>query len=163
MARDSHYAPIRWIGVRSIDCRRHPAPQKVWPVRIAAGAFGDGCPSRDVFLSPDHSVYALGVLIPVRLLCNGSSIAQVERDTVDYYHVELPSHDVLFAEGLPTESYLDTGDRGNFSNGGRHVVLYPDLTALKWKAGGCAPLAVTGPVLDAVRLVVAQAARLAAA
>ena len=35
-----------------------------------------------------------------------------------YHHVELAAHDVLIAEGLAAESYLDTGDRSSFSNGG---------------------------------------------
>ena len=32
--------PVKWIGHRAIDCHRRPAPEKVWPVRVAAGAFG---------------------------------------------------------------------------------------------------------------------------
>jgi len=41
----------------------------------------------------------------------GSTIAQQKVDEVTYWHVELPAHDVLFAEGLACESYLDTGNR----------------------------------------------------
>jgi len=91
------------------------------------------------------------VLIPIKHLINGISIAQVPLDDVTYYHIELPRHDVLLAEGLPAESYLDTGDRGNFDNGGCSVVLYPDFATRVWEAKGCAPLVVTGPELDAVR------------
>ena len=50
-------APIVWIGRRHVDCARHPKPRKVWPVRVAAGAFGPGRPHTDLFLSPDHAVY----------------------------------------------------------------------------------------------------------
>ena len=57
----------------------------------------------------------------------------------------------LLAEGLPAESYLDTGDRGNFANGGGAVALYPDFASRVWDAAGCAPLIVTGPALEAVR------------
>src|SRR5208282_6417730 len=66
---------VIWVGQRCIDCTRHPAPHKVWPVRISAGAFGVCLPQRALFLSPDHAVYVDGTLIPVKYLINGSSIA----------------------------------------------------------------------------------------
>ncbi len=142
---------IAWIGWRMVDCTRHPEPRKVWPVRIAAGAFGRGAPRRDLFLSPDHAVFVDDVLIPVKYLVNGGSIAQVRRKSVTYYHVELPRHDVLLAEGLPAESYLDTGDRANFANGGAVMRLHPDFASRVWEAEGCAPLVVSGPVVAGVR------------
>lgn len=40
---------------------------------------------------------------------------------VTYIHVELPAHDVVLAEGLPAESYLDTGNRAGFVNGGEVI------------------------------------------
>jgi hypothetical protein len=104
-----------------------------------------------VFLSPDHAIFADGVLIPVKYLMNDDAICQVERETVEYFHVELPAHDVLLAEGLPVESYLDTGDRNSFENGGRVVALFPSFGSLVRDAYGYAPLVVTGPQLDAVR------------
>jgi hypothetical protein len=151
--------PIVWIGRRHIDCRHHPAPRKVWPVRVAAGAFADNVPHRDLWLSPDHAVLLSGVLIPIRHLRNGRTVAQEPMDDVTYYHIELARHDVLLAEGLPAESYLDTGDRGSFENGGV-VALHPEFSARRenaariWEARGCAPLIVSGPRLDAARLLV---------
>jgi hypothetical protein len=47
---------------------------------------------------------------------NGASVAQEAADTVTYWHVELPAHDMIFAEGLPAESYLDTGNRTAFDD-----------------------------------------------
>jgi Hint domain len=109
---------VVWVGHRRIDCDRHPDPEAVMPVRIAKDAFAPGVPRRDLFLSPDHAVYLSGVLVPIRLLINGSTIRRESRPSVVYYHVELRHHDVLLAEGLPAESYLDTGNRGMFANGG---------------------------------------------
>jgi hypothetical protein len=160
--------PIVWIGYRNIDCRRHPDPRKVWPVCIAAGAFGPDLPRCDLRLSPDHSVFVDGVLIPIKYLINGATIVQVPVDEVTYYHVQLPRHDVLLAEGLPAESYLDCGDRGNFGQSDGPITLHPDFSTRAvdafhvWEAYGYAPLVVTGPVVAAVRArLLQQAAKLA--
>jgi hypothetical protein len=83
-------------------------------------------------------------------------VAQIAVDTITYYHVELPAHDVVLAEGLPTESYLETGDRANFANGGGVVRQFPDFSARAWEAMGCAPLVVTGPDLLAARALVGE-------
>jgi hypothetical protein len=99
--------------------------------------------------------------VPVKYLANGTSIAQVERAAVTYYHVELAAHDLLLAEGLAVESYLDVGDRSNFENGGGAVALFPNFTSLKWETEGCAPLVVCGPELAAARKVVAAVRRVA--
>jgi collagen type I alpha len=144
--------PIVWIGQRTVNCRTHPRPETVWPVRIARGAFGDNVPVRDLCLSPDHAVFVDGVLVPVKLLVNDTSIRAKPADMVTYYHVELPRHDLLLAEGLRVESYLDTGDRSNFANGGGPVALHPNFTARIREAMGFAPLVVTGSQLSAIRL-----------
>jgi len=143
---------VVWLGHRTVNCAHHPEPQKVWPVRVAAHAFGPGRPSHDLWLSPDHAVYVGDVLIPVKYLINGGSITQVPMDEVSYYHVELPQHSVLLAEGLPAESYLDTGDRANFANGSGPAELHPDFPTRAWDAAGCAPLVVAGSGLDAARI-----------
>ncbi len=143
--------PVHWIGHRRVDCRQHPKPRTVWPVRIAAEAFGPGRPARDLLLSPDHALFVDGVLIPVKHLINGTSVVQVPVDTITYYHVELSRHDVLLAEGLAAESYLETGGRRMFANGGGPIALHPDFAARVWDAEACAPLIVTGPELERAR------------
>lgn len=110
--------PIVWLGHRQVDCLRHPCPSDVWPVRVQTHAFAPGQPARDLFLSPDHAVHVGEVLIPVRYLLNGATIAQVPVPAVTYWHVELPVHDLVLAEGLPCESYLDTGNRAAFTGSG---------------------------------------------
>jgi hypothetical protein len=142
---------IVWIGYRRLDIARHKRPDKLLPIRIMPGALDDGIPNRPLFLSPDHAVFVDDVLIPVKFLCNGRTIVQVPADRVTYYHIELPRHDVVFAEGLPTESYLDTGNRSSFANSGGSVALHPDFASRVWDSKGCAPLVVTGAQLDAVR------------
>jgi len=142
--------PIVWIGHRRVDCRRHPKPEKVWPVRVTAHAFAPGRPHRALWLSPDHTVLVADVLIPIRHLINGDSIAQVPMDEVTYYHVELPRHEVLLADGLPCESYLDTGNRGAFANAGV-IGVHADFASQIREAEACARLVVTGAELLAAR------------
>jgi hypothetical protein len=120
--------PIRWIGRRRIDLTRHADPMRARPIRIAAGAFPDAMPHRDLLVSPDHAVAFDGMLIPAKLLVNGASIApDMGCREVTYFHIELDSHDILLAEGLAAESYLDTGNRMMFENGGQPMVLHPDF------------------------------------
>ncbi|WP_203155213.1 Hint domain-containing protein [Methylobacterium aquaticum] len=145
---------IVWIGRRHLDLIRHPRAEAVRPVRILANAFGDGLPRRDLFLSPDHAVCVskpAEVLIPVKHLVNDATIAYVDRDEVTYWHVELESHDILISEGLPTESFLDTGVRAGFENGAEHMMLHPDFTPLTLD-DFCRPLVQAGPIVDAVRI-----------
>jgi len=144
------HAAIRWIGMRRVDCRRHPRPELVWPVRVAAGAFADGVPRRDLLLSPDHAVFADGVLIPVQHLINGHSIAALPVAGVEYWHVELGRHGILLAEGLPTESYLDTGNRTQFDNAGTVIGLHPDFAPRSWNEA-CARLVQSGPEVVALK------------
>jgi antigen 43 len=118
---------IRWIGHRRLDVSRHPAPEQVQPIRIQADAVADGIPCNDLRVSPDHAILFDGGLIPARLLVNGASILQeIQCQSVTYYHVELDTHDILLAEGLAAESYLDTGNRGLFENAGVPMILHPD-------------------------------------
>ncbi len=149
---------VVWVGHRGTDCQRHPEPRKVWPVRIREGAFGPNLPERDLLVSPQHAIFDEGVLIPAKVLINGSTITQEPVARVEYYHVELARHDLLLAEGLPTESYLDTGDRASFENGGGAMILHPDFARWAWDARACAELRVTGPELDAVRAKLARRA-----
>jgi hypothetical protein len=113
------------------------------PVRIVRGAIAENVPHRDLLLSPDHALYLDGVLILVRQLLNGRTIRRDGTNrAVRYLHVELDAHAVLLAEGMPAESYLDTGNRGFFVNSAVPALLHPVLTGerseLRW-AGSCAP------------------------
>jgi hypothetical protein len=154
-------APVVWLGHRRVDCRRHPRPHDVHPVRIAAHAFGLSRPRREMWLSPDHSVFIDDVLIPVRYLLNGVTLRQEAAAEVTYWHIELPAHEIVLAEGLPAESYLDTGNRSAFANGGAVIVAHPDFARRVWHEAGCAPLVTEGPRRDAVyRRLLVQAAAL---
>ena len=158
VTRDGRLAPVAWVGWRAFEAARHPRPADAMPVRVRAGAIAPGQPRRDLLLSPDHALALDGVLIPVRYLINGASVVQEDwHGRVAYYHVELDRHDVLLAEGLPAESYLDTGNRDAFTDRAGATQLHPRFApspaqALRiWADAACAPLIVDGPVLAGVR------------
>ena len=95
---------------------------------------------------------------------NGGSIAQIECDAITYYHIELPRHDVLLADGMPAESYLEAGARDAFANVDGVIQLYPDFEpprdhyAMLWEAEAYAPLVVAGEQLDRARCKLADRA-----
>ncbi len=150
-------APVVWMGERRIDCRRHPRASEVEPVRILADAFAPGLPRRDLWLSPDHAIAILSeaagaapLLVPAKCLLNGATVVQERVATAWYFHVELPCHDIIRAEGLAVESYLDTGNRGDFANAGSVTTLYPDFVPKTW-AHSCAPLVRQGAAVTRLR------------
>ncbi len=155
--------PVVWTGHRTVDVLRHPQPDTVRPIRIAAGAVSDSVPSRDLFVSPDHNLFIDGVLFPAKCLVNGTSVCQVDLPRITYHHVELESHDIVLADGMAAETYLDTGNRTSFVGEGATVAhpdfaSAPDINFFSWEAKGCARLVLAGPELDCVRLKLAERA-----
>ncbi len=148
--------PIVWIGHRSYDCATQANPVLVWPIRVRAGALGAGLPRRDLLLSSQHALFLRGVLIPVGLLVNGHSIARLRVDRITYYHIELPAHAIVLAEGVEAESYLNTDERGTFDPLMSTAARWPDFVAHLWEAVGCARLVLCGVELEAARLLLAQ-------
>jgi hypothetical protein len=145
--------PIIWLGHRRVDLVAHAAPDAVTPIRVQAHAFGPNLPLRPVILSAEHAIYMLGVLVPVSALVNGTSVAPVLMRAVTYWHVELDAHDAILADGLPCESYLDTGNRMDFQ-GDQVVTLHPMLEAARARFAALrqfAPIHRQGETVEQVR------------
>jgi hypothetical protein len=148
---------IIWIGRRALDLTRHPRPDLIRPVIVEADAIAAGLPARRLVLSPDHALFLNNLLVPVKYLINFHSIRpDTAAHHVVYYHVELPAHDIMFAEGAAVESYLDTGHKGVFDNAAAPLTLHPEQMQHLREAAGCAPLCTGGPTLAAIREAIAR-------
>jgi hypothetical protein len=104
--------PVQWIGRYPI---RRSDPTKPWvkdalPVRIARSALAPDVPHSDLYVTRGHSLLIDGVLVPAEVLINGTTITRYEAreyDELEFFHIKLESHDVIYAEGAPAETLLN--------------------------------------------------------
>jgi hypothetical protein len=121
--------PIRWIGYNKFTKEEDRAWQdNVMPIRVTRFAIDDHAPQRDLYLSPGHYVFLNEVLIQVQYLINETSIAQgmpSDMSAIEYYHIDLGTHEVIYADGALVDSYFDDGsNRESFSNFVQYERLY---------------------------------------
>ena len=134
--KDAGPQEIVWIGKRRMSGARLYAMPELRPVRIEAGALGGRDPREDLIVSPRHKVLIKGdfaralfneneVLVAVEDLLNDRTIARdFKMATVEYVHLLLPRHHVVWANGVETESFhpastdldtIDPAQRGRLS------------------------------------------------
>jgi hypothetical protein len=125
------FQPIRWIGRRAYDGRFIAGNHLALPVTIRRHALGHNVPSRDLHVSPGHAICEGGVLVHSWRLVNGVSITQAEAvKRVEYFHIELDRHTVIFAHNTPVESFLDNGCRAQFQNAASAPTAAPQKPCL---------------------------------
>ena len=121
---------IKWIGYNKFTKEEGRAWQdSVMPIRVARFAIDDHTPHRDLYLSPLHCIFFNEALIPVMYLINEASIAQgtpSDMSAIECYHIDLDTHEVIFAEGALVESFWgeEGSSRENFSNFVQYERLY---------------------------------------
>jgi hypothetical protein len=121
--------PIKWIAYSKFTKEEGRAwPDSVMPIRVARFAIDECSPHSDLYLSPLHCLFFNEALIPVKYLVNGTSVAQgapSDTATIEYYHIELATHEVIYAEGALVESFLyRDSNREGFSNFFQYERLY---------------------------------------
>ncbi|MEO6840888.1 MAG: Hint domain-containing protein [Bradyrhizobium sp.] len=151
--------PIKWIGTRSYGGRFIMGRKDILPICFKAGSLGDNAPKRDLWISPHHAMFLEGMLIEAKDLVNGVSILQAEQvEEVEYFHIELETHDVIIAEGALSESFVDDDSRAMFHNAHEYGALYADedMTPARY----CAPRLDQGYEFEAIRQRLARRAGL---
>jgi hypothetical protein len=101
---------VLFVSHITLSARRAIATGQA-PVKVVKDALGPDCPRRSVSMSPNHCLFledpAPGRLVPVKTLIDGEKVKQTEAaKPVDYFHVLVPVHAILMADGLPAESLL---------------------------------------------------------
>jgi Hint domain len=109
---------LRWIGTgRTLITPRNR--DRATPVVVRRHALGECVPHRDLHITRGHSLFIDGVLIPVEELVNHRSIAWDDSArVVEFFHLELDSHDVVIAEGAAAETFRDDANSDTFHNFG---------------------------------------------
>jgi len=110
-----------------------------YPVCIRKDALGADMPTRDLYVTAEHGLLLDGHFIPARMLVNGHSIFyDKSREEYAFYHFETKEHSVVAADGVLSESYLDTGNRAMFSVQSSRID--PVIGMLSWDRDAAAPL-----------------------
>lgn len=140
---DDGAQPIRWIGRAEVDLADAP---NMRPVRIRAGALGEGVPAADLVVSPQHRVLVRSkiaqrmfgtdeVLVAAKqlLALDGIELAD-DMDRVTYHHFLFDRHQVVISNGAQTESRF-TGSEALKSVGPAAreeiLALFPDLADMQ--------------------------------
>ena len=117
--------PVKWVGHRhhcAADVQAHP---NLRPVLVARDAVAPGIPARDLRVSGEHGLQIDGLIIPAAALVNDSSVRRDDSTApVTYYHIELADHDLVLAEGLAAETFVNVAGRALFDNGAEYDALY---------------------------------------
>ncbi|MDQ6435770.1 Hint domain-containing protein [Mesorhizobium sp. LHD-90] len=127
MTADGRAVPVKWLGRQTIVAL-FGINESRQPVSIAAGALGEGLPERELRLTATHALLIDGVLVHAGALVNGTSIQRIapaelgERFVV--YHIETENHEVVLAEGMPAETFIDNVTRTHFDNYAEYEALY---------------------------------------
>ena len=137
-------ATIVWIGTQKSIVKPHlPDDEAGYPVRILKNAIANGVPYKDMLVTAEHCLFFDGKFVPARMMVNGRSIF-FDRDLMqfDIYHIETEEHSVITADGMLSETFLNTNNHETFRQSSKIVSLRPPRH-LTWDDDAAAPLGVS--------------------
>lgn len=114
--RDNGLQPIRWCGSVRLGANALARMPRLRPIRFRAGALGQGQPTRDLVVSPQHRLLvrsriaqrmfgSIEVLVAAKQLLDLPGVATEDQATeVEYIHLMFDSHEIIQANGAETES-----------------------------------------------------------
>ena len=129
---DGAIKTIKWLCIQTINIKHPVDPLRRNPVCIKKGSLGHDFPKSDLYTSPGHAMFVDGLLINAGALVNGVNIISTQpKEDFKYYHIELDSHELIIAEGCPTESYLPQHEnRSDYDNAEEFNARYPEGSKL---------------------------------
>jgi len=132
--------PIQWIGRYRF---KRSDPTKPWvkdvlPILVSRSALGPDMPQTDLYVTQQHALLIDGVLVAAGNLINGTTITRFdarEFDELEFFHIKLELHDVIYAAGAPCETLLNVDE--NAANFAEYLRQHGHSTA---EATPCAPV-----------------------
>jgi hypothetical protein len=125
---------VKWVGRQKVATQFQPA-ERLMPVRIAAGALGEGVPHADLTVTADHGMLVDGVICHAGALVNGTTITRVSLsemgETYTVYHIETEEHEIILANGALAETFIDNVSRRVFDNYAEFEALYGDVPEME--------------------------------
>ncbi len=117
LTKDNGPQDILWTGHRRMSGARLYAMPHLRPIRFRSGALGKGRPDGDLIVSPQHRILVKGhaaqalfntpeVLVRAEDLTNDRTVlVDHTLREVTYVHILLERHNIVFANGIETESF----------------------------------------------------------
>lgn len=108
LSKDHGPQRLRWNGRRTV-----PARGDLAPIAFARGAIGN---RRRLLVSPQHRMLISdwraellfgepSVLVRAKDMLNGAGVARIEGGSVTYHHILFDRHEIVYAEGVASESF----------------------------------------------------------
>ncbi|MFY0633594.1 MAG: Hint domain-containing protein [Vannielia sp.] len=132
LTRDRGLLPLVWVGSKSVAGLGDFAP-----IRIRAGALGN---SRDLVVSPQHRILIEGwraemcfgeaeVLVSAKSLIGHDGVHSAPCREVTWWHLMFDTHEIIEAEGVPTESFDPGGAfaREDCETRAELAALFPEM------------------------------------